>query len=120
MVPRDYGTFACPGRCPALPYRMGQGATLDVLGGGAHGPLARPVGAHPLVMAAPAPVSGAGGASPRQGEVVAVLALCRMLATLRDPARVVSAGAVGYVPGAISFPRCLVQVCRLHARPVVA
>ena len=29
MVPRDYGSFACPGRCPVLPYRMGQGATLD-------------------------------------------------------------------------------------------
>src|SRR5699024_9687100 len=28
-VPRDYGSFACPGRCPVLPYRMGQGATLD-------------------------------------------------------------------------------------------
>ena len=28
VVPRDYGSFACPGRCPALPYRMGQGATL--------------------------------------------------------------------------------------------
>ena len=39
MVPRDYGSFACPGRCPALPYRMGQGATLD-----AKTPKAEPTG----------------------------------------------------------------------------
>ena len=39
VVPRDYGSFACPGRCPALPYRMGQGATLD-----AKTPKAEPTG----------------------------------------------------------------------------
>ena len=38
-APRDYGSFACPGRCPVLPHRMGQGATLD-----AKTPKAEPTG----------------------------------------------------------------------------